>query len=37
MLPEVLRLYPSWYIVIDSSNGHLQIYLLLSINLLIRG
>ena len=28
---------PTWYIVIDSSNGHLQIYLLLSINLLIRG
>ena len=27
----------TWYIVIDSSNGHLQIYLLLSINLLIRG
>ena len=27
----------SWYIVIDSSNSHLQIYLLLSINLLIRG
>ena len=24
----------SWYIVIDSSNGHLQIYLFLSINLL---
>ena len=27
----------SWYIVIDSSNSHLQIYFLLSINLFIRG
>ncbi len=27
----------TWYIVIDSSNSHLRIYLLLSINLFIRG
>ena len=33
----VLSGFTTWYIVIDSSNGHLQIYLLLSINLLIRG
>ena len=29
--------HETWYIVIDSSSSHLQIYLLLSINLLIRG
>ena len=27
----------TWYIVIDSSNSHLQLYLLLSINPLVRG